>query len=185
LEISANQLVNTIIPSNDRGHNLKANDGRIRPDSITAIKTALDESGVVGITCCHGVNVTFLNIYGDGKRRSHGIRCIEAVMQEVSHFAELKLCYDVASVFESALYCYNQDWKEVVEVRIGRLHIFGHQYWCHVLYNLLHLANYGLMGGEDPEQLWYMMQYFIQVGRVSSSSLQMQKIYSFGRYWPI
>jgi len=185
LATSANYQVNTIIPSNACGHKFQATDGWNRPETITATKKGLDESGVVGITCFHGVNLRFLNIYGGGERQSHGIRLIEAVLHEVPHFAELKLCYDVACGFESTLYRYNPDWMEVVEARIGRFHIYGHEYRCHVLYNLLHSTNYGLMVGEEPEHQWYVMQHLISSGRVSSSSRRMQKIDSFGRYWPI
>jgi len=185
LAISANDQVNTISPSNACGHKFKATDGWNRPETITATKKALDESGVVGITCLHGVNLRFLNIYGGGERQCHRIRLIEAVLHEVPHFAELKLCHDVACVFESALYRYNPDWMEVVEARIGRFHLYAHEYRCHVLYNLLHTAYYGLMVGEEPENLWYMMQHLIRSGRVSSTSRRTQKIDSFGRYWPI
>jgi len=107
----------------------------------------------VGITYFHGINLRFLNIYGGGEPQSHGIRLIEAVLHEVPHFPELKLCYDVACVFESALYRNNPDWMEVVEARIGRFHIYGHEYRCHDLYNLLHLAKYGPMLSEEPEHL--------------------------------
>jgi len=103
LATSANNQVHTIIPSNACGQKFKATDGWNRPETISATKKALDESGIVGITCYHGVNLRFLNIYGGGERQSHGIRLIGAVLHEVPHFAELKLCYDVACVFESAL----------------------------------------------------------------------------------
>jgi len=185
LATSANDQVNTIITSNACGHKFKATDGWNRPETITTTKKALAGSGVVGITCFQGVNLRFLNIYGGGEWQSHGIRLIEAVLHEVPPITELKLCYDVACVFESALYRYNPDWMEVVEAPIGRLHIYGHEYRCHVLYNLLHSAMYGLMVGEEREHLWYMMQHLIQFGRVSSSSRRTQKIESFGRYWPI
>jgi len=185
LATSANKQVNTIIPSNTCGHKFKATGGWNRHETITATKMALDESGIVGITCFHGINLRFLNIYGGGEWQSHSIRLIEAVLHEVLHFAKLKLCYDVACVFESALYHYNPDWMEVVEAQIGKFHIYGHEYRCHVLYNLLHTANYGLMVSKEPEHLWYMMQHRIRSERVSSSSRRMQKIDSFGRYWPI
>ena len=185
LATGANNQVNTIIPSNACRQTFKATDGWNRPETITAMKKALDESGVVGITCFHDINLRFLNIYGGGEWQSHSIRVIEVGLHEVPHFAELKLCYDVACVFESALYRYNPDWMEVVEARIGRFHIYGHEYQCHVLYNLLHTANYGLMVGEDPGHLWHMMQHLIRSERVSSSFRQMQKIDSFGRYWSI
>jgi hypothetical protein len=116
LATSAKDQVNTIIPSNACGAKFKATDRWNRPETITATKRVLDESGVVGITCFHGIKFRFLIIYGGGERQSHGIRLIEAVLHEVPHFAKLKLCYDVACVFESALYHYNLDWMEVVEV---------------------------------------------------------------------
>ena len=114
LAMSANHQDNPIILSNTCGHKFMATDGRNRPETITATKMVLDESGIVGITCFHLVNLRFLNIYGGGERQSHRIRLIEAVLHEVPHFAELKLCYDIACVFESALYRYNLDWMEVV-----------------------------------------------------------------------
>jgi len=73
LAMSANQQVNTIIPSNACGHQFKAIDGWNRPKTITATKKALDNSGIVGITCFHGINLRFLNIYGGGEWQSHGI----------------------------------------------------------------------------------------------------------------
>jgi hypothetical protein len=57
---------------------------------------ALDESGIVGITCSHCANFMFLNINGGGKRQSHSISLMEVVLHEVRHFAELKLCHDIA-----------------------------------------------------------------------------------------
>jgi hypothetical protein len=73
LATSPNDQVNNIIPSNDCGDNIQATDGWNRPETITATKTALDETGVVGITCVQCVNLSFLNIYGGGERKSHGI----------------------------------------------------------------------------------------------------------------
>jgi hypothetical protein len=95
---------------------------------------------------------------------------MEVVLHEVRHFAELKLCHDIAWVFESSLYCYNPDWMEVVEAWIGRCHIYGHEYWCPVLCRLLHTANYSLMVHEEPDHLWYMMQHVIRWGSVCSRS---------------
>jgi len=182
---STNEYVNTIIPSNSCGLKYKATDGWNRPETITTTKKVLDESGVVGITCFCGINLRFLNIYGGGERQSHGVRLIEAVLHKVPHFARLKLWYDVTCVFESALYRNNPDWMEVVEARIRRLHVYGHEYRCHVLNNHLHTANHGLMVGEESEHLWYMMQQLIRLGGVSWSSRQSQMIDLHGRYWPI
>jgi hypothetical protein len=161
LATSANDQVNTIFPSNTCGHKFKSTDGWNRPETITATKKVLDESGIGGITCFQGINLRCLNIYGGGERQSHGIRLIEAVLHEVPHFAELKLCYDVACVLESAVYHYNPDCMEVVEARIGRFHIYGHEYRCYVLYDLLHSGNNSRMVGEEPEHLWYKMQNLI------------------------
>jgi hypothetical protein len=70
LATSANDQVDTIIPSNACGHKFKATNGWNRPETITTTKNVLDESGIVGITCFHGVNWRFLNIYGGGKCRA-------------------------------------------------------------------------------------------------------------------
>jgi len=126
LATRANEQVITIIPSNACGHRFTATKGRNQPETIAATKKALDESGLVGITCCHGVHLRFLKICGGGARLSNGVRLTEAVMHEVPDFAKLQLCYDVACVFESTVYYYNPNWMEGVEARIGRLHIYGH-----------------------------------------------------------
>ena len=181
----AHEHVNTSIPSNVCGLKCMATNGWNSRETITATNKVLHESGVVGITCFYPINLRFLNIYSGGERQSHGIRLIEAVLHEVPHLADLKFCYDVACMFQSAPYCYNPDWIEVFEGQIGRFHIYGQEYRCHVLYNLLHKTNYCLMVGEEPENLGYMMQHLIWSGRVLSSSCQMPKIHSFGRYWPI
>jgi len=125
------------------------------------------------------------NIYSGGERQSHTISLIKAVLHEVPHFAELKLYYDIACVGKSTMYRYNPDWMVVVEASIGRFHTYGHEYRCHVLYNLLYTANYSLMVFEEPQILTYMMQQHIRSGRVSSSSRRTQMIDSFGSYWLI
>ena len=89
LATSANEQVNTILPSITCGHKFKATNRWNRPETITTTKMALDESGIVGITFYDGVNLRFLNMYGGGERQSHGIRRIDAVLHEVPHFAEL------------------------------------------------------------------------------------------------
>jgi len=66
LATSTNDQVNTIIPSNACRHKFTATDGWNRLETITATKKASDQSGVVGITCFHGVNLRFLNIYSGG-----------------------------------------------------------------------------------------------------------------------
>jgi hypothetical protein len=181
LATSANKQVNSIVPRHACRHKFKATDRWNRPETIPATKKLLDESGVVGLTCFHPVNLTFLNIYGGGERQSHGIILIEAVLHEVPHVAALKLCYDIACLFGNTLYRCNPDWMEVVEARIERFDIYGHEYRCHVLYNVLHTANYGLMVGQEPKHQSYMMQHLIRSERVSSSSCRMQNIDSFGR----
>jgi len=185
LAMAGNEQVNTNIPAKACVYKFNASDGWNRPEIISPTMKALDQTGVVGITCFHGVNLRFLHIHGGGEKQSHSIRLIEAVLHEVTHFAKLKLWYDVACVFESALKAYNQGWMEVVEALISWFRIYDHEYRCHVLYNLLHTANYGLMVGEDPVHLWYMIQQLICSGRTASSSPPTQKIVCFGRYCPI
>jgi len=101
---SANQRVNTIIPSNAFRHIFKATDTWNRPEIITTLKKALDTSGVVSIICFQRLNLRLLNIYSGGEQQSHSIRLMNAVLYEVPHFAEPKLSYDIGCVCESAMY---------------------------------------------------------------------------------
>ncbi|KAF8539932.1 hypothetical protein BDD12DRAFT_701645, partial [Trichophaea hybrida] len=95
-----------------------------------------DESGLVAVTCFHGTNLQFLNIYGGGERPSHAIQMIEAILEDVPEIQSINMCYNVACVFESALHRYKPERKETLRVRIGRFHLYGYEHSCHVLYNL-------------------------------------------------
>jgi hypothetical protein len=52
---------------------------------------------------------------------------------------------------------------------------------CHVLYNLLRTHGFGLMVGEEVEQLWFMLRGLIKTGRVSSGPRRSQIIDTSGR----
>ena len=55
------------IPDTACGHRFKATNGWNRAEIQTATKKHLDESGLVAVTCFHGINLRFLNIYGGGE----------------------------------------------------------------------------------------------------------------------
>jgi len=67
-----------------------------------------------------------------------------------------------------------------LQVRIGRFHLYGHEMRCHILYNLLSTPGFGLMVGEEVEQLWYMLRGLIRTGRVSSGPRRSQSIDTTG-----
>src|SRR5205085_9836064 len=94
----------------------------------------------------------------------------------------LNLCYDVACVFESTVHHYRSDLKERLRARIGRFHLYGHEHSCHILFNLLRTPGYGLMVGEEPEHLWFVLLHLIYSGRVSSGPRRTQKIDTCGLY---
>jgi len=52
---------------------------------------------------------------------------------------------------------------------------------CHVLYNLLTTKGFGLMVGEEVEQLWFMLKGLIKTGQVSSGLRRSQYIDTSGR----
>ncbi|KAF8533236.1 hypothetical protein BDD12DRAFT_762210, partial [Trichophaea hybrida] len=117
-----------------------------------------------------------------GERHSHAIRMIEAILDDVPEIQSINMCYDVACVFESAIHRYKPEWKETIRSRIGRFHLYGHEHSCHVLYNLLRTQGYGLMIGEEPEHLWFIILYLIQSAGVSSGPRRTQKIDSCGMH---
>jgi hypothetical protein len=107
----------------------------------------VDETGLMAVTCFHGIGVRYLNLFGGNERYSHAMRLLEAMQQ-------MRVCYDVACEFESTVRDYDDEWLKDVSVRISRFHLYGHQLRCHILYNLLRTEGFGLMVGEEVEQRW-------------------------------
>ena len=95
-----------VIPNAACGHRCKATNGWNRAEIKTATKKNLDESGLIAVTCFHGINLRFLNIYGDGERHSHATGILEAILEYAPEVEFLNLCYDVACVFESTVHRY-------------------------------------------------------------------------------
>jgi len=170
------------IPDTACGHRFKATNGWNRAEVKTATKKNLDESGLVAVTCFHGTNLRFLNIYGGGEWHSHATRILEAILEDAPQIQCLNLCYDVACVFESAIHRYRPELRDRLRARIGRFHLYGHEHSCHILYNLLRTRGYGLMVGEEPEHLWFVLSHLIRSGRVSSGPRRTQKIDTCGLY---
>ena len=92
------------IPDKACGHRFRATNGWNRTEIKSATKKNLDESGLVAVTCFHGTNLRFLNIYGGRERHSHATRILEAIMEDAPQIWCLNLCYDVACVFEQAIH---------------------------------------------------------------------------------
>jgi hypothetical protein len=141
----------------------------------TSSKKHLDEAGLMGMTCFHGIPLRYLNIHGTGERQAHGAALVKHILD---HDAEMKvrLCYDVSCVFVPALERLLPEDANRVNGAIGRFHIYAHRYACHVLWSTLRLKGFGLMVGEEIEQHWSMLAHLISSGRVSSSPRKMQKI---------
>jgi hypothetical protein len=174
------------VPETSCGHRFKATNGWNRTEVQTASKKHLAESGLMAATCFHGTNLRFLNIYGVGERQSHAFALLDAILEEIESdtpkFDKIKLCYDVACVFQSALWRRDEKWEEKLVARIGRFHLYGHELGCHVLFNILRTEGYGLTVGEEPEHLWYQISHLIRSGRVSSGPRRTQKIDSTAIY---
>jgi hypothetical protein len=172
------------IPDTSCGHKFKATNGWNRTETSTATKKHLAESGLMAATCFHGTNLRFLNLHGVGERQSHAFTLLESILREIEadtpNFYKIKLCYDVACVFQSALWRRDEIWKEKLVACIGRFHLYGHELGCHVLFNILRTEGFGLMIGEEPEHLWYQISHLIRSGRVSSGPRRTQKIDSTG-----
>jgi hypothetical protein len=141
----------------------------------TSSKKHLDEAGLMGMTCFHGIPLRYLNIHGTGERQAHGVALIKHLLDHDSTM-QVRLCYDVSCVFVPALERLLPEDAHRVKGAIGRFHIYAHRYSCHVLWSTLRLKGFGLMVGEEIEQHWYMLSHLIPSGRVSSGPRKMQKI---------
>jgi hypothetical protein len=135
------------------GHRFKATNGWNKAESAATSKKAVDETGLMAVTCFHGIDVRYLNLFGGKERYSHAMRLLEAVHADCPEATHMRVCYDVACEFESTVRSYDDEWLKDVSVRIGRFHLYGHQLRCHILYNLLRTEGFGLMVGEEVEQL--------------------------------
>ncbi|KAI5819852.1 hypothetical protein BZA77DRAFT_341555 [Pyronema omphalodes] len=141
----------------------------------TSRKKHLDQSGLMGMTCFHGIPLRYLNIHGTGERQSHGVELVKDILQH-DPAMKVRLCYDISCVFVPALERLLPEDARRVQGAIGRFHIYAHKYACHVLWSTLRLKGFGLMVGEEIEQHWYMLSHLIASGRVTSGPRKMQKI---------
>jgi hypothetical protein len=141
----------------------------------TSSKKHLDEAGLMGMTCFHGIPLRYLNIHGTGERQAHGVALVKHILEHDSAM-KVRLCYDVSCVFVPALERLLPEDSSRVKGAIGRFHIYAHRYACHVLWSTLRLKGFGLMVGEEIEQHWYMLSHLVASGRVTSGPRKMQKI---------
>jgi hypothetical protein len=164
------------------GHKFKATNGWNKAEAAATSKKGVDETGLMAVTCFHGIGVRYLNLYGGNERYSHGIRLLEVMHSDCPEATKMRVCYDVACEFESTVRSFDNDWLKDVSIRIGRFHLYGHQLRCHILYNLLRTQGFGLMVGEEVEQLWSMLRHQIPSGRHSSGPRRTQKLDSCGLF---
>jgi hypothetical protein len=141
----------------------------------TSSKKQLDEAGLMGMTCFHGIPLRYLNIHGTGERQVHGVALLKDIL-DYDPELKVRLCYDVSCVFVPALARLLPDDAHKVKGAIGRFHIYAHRYACHVLWSTLRLKGFGLMVGEEIEQHWSRIAHLIPSGRVSSGPRKMQKL---------
>jgi hypothetical protein len=149
-------------------------------------KKALDESGLMVATCFHGVALRYLNMHGTGERQSHGMRILQAILDEAPSLKRLRLCYDVACVFGAAAKrALPPEQAEKLDPAIGRFHIYAHKLKCHINFGTLRKKGFGLMRGEEPEINWSLIAHLISANRVSSGPRRTQNIDACALYHAI
>lgn len=162
--------------------NFKATKGWKKAELATLGKRNLDESGLMGICCTHGIGLRYLNMHGTGERQTHGVNLLDFILNHDPEL-QIRLCYDVACVFAPALNrLLPAEKASRIRTAIGRFHIYAHRYACHVKYNSLRTKGFALTSGELMEPNWYQMSHMIAQNRVSSSARKMQNIDSFAVY---
>jgi hypothetical protein len=179
---AAHQEVDQPAVDNDTpcGSQFKATKGWNKTEASTATKKHLDETGLVVATCFHGIALRFLNMHGTGERHTHAEAILRSLLSEVDDVKDFKICYDVACVFDPAIKKMLADKDCNIQVRIGRFHLYAHGISCQINYSTLRTEGYGLMVGEEPEQVWYGMNHLVRPGRVSSGPRRSQSIDVFG-----
>lgn len=138
----------------------------------------------MGMCCIHGTFLHALNFYKTGERQTHAVALLKHLFKGAigDKIQEVRLCYDVACKFDKAVKRTGTNAILPVDMakrlcsRINRFHIYGHQYSCHVLYNLLHTVGWGLMNGEEIERLWASLRHLIRAGRVCTGPRKAQRV---------
>jgi hypothetical protein len=119
------------------GSQFKATKGWNKTEASTATKKHLDETGLVVATCFHGIALRFLNMHGTGERHTHAEAILRSLLSEVDDVKDVKICYDVACVFDPAIKKMLADKDCNIQVRIGRFHLYAHGISCQINYSTL------------------------------------------------
>jgi hypothetical protein len=88
------------------GHRFKATNGWNKAESAAASKTAVDETGLMAVTCFHGIGVRYLNLHGRNERDTHAMRLLEAMHADCPAATKMNVCYAVACEFEATIRSY-------------------------------------------------------------------------------
>jgi hypothetical protein len=155
----------------------KATNGWKKTELTTLRNKGVDESGLMVVTCFHGMALRFLNMHGTGERHTHALALLESILEEKPDIQKLRLCYDVACVFGPALqHLLPAEQSAKITAAIGRFHIYAHQFGCHINYSTLRKDGFGLMVGEEPEFIWSWISHLVAANRVSSGPRRTQNI---------
>jgi hypothetical protein len=160
-----------------RAHQFKATNGWNKTESTLVSKKKVDESGLMVLTCFHGMALRFVNMYRTGERQTHALTLLKSLLAEKPDIDKLRLCYDVACVFGPALqHLLPPEESAKITAAIGRFHIYAHQFGCHINYNTLRKEGFGLMIGEEPEFIWAQLAHMVSNNRVSTGARRTQNI---------
>lgn len=164
-----------LVESTSCGNRYKATFDWKKTEKSIASKKMIDESGLMGTTCNHGICLRILSFYQSGERYSHLEALINNIMEECNPH-NVRVCYDVGCVAEATLLDERPDWTNKLRMRIGRFHLYAHKFKCHVLKSPLRTIGYGLMVGEEVEHLWYQLRHLVSSGRISTGPRRIQAI---------
>jgi hypothetical protein len=164
-------------PEGSCANEFKATNGWKKTEVATLRNKGVDESGLMVVTCFHGMALRFLNMHGTGERHTHALALLEDILEEKPDLQKLRLCYDVACVFGPALqHLLPAEQSAKITAAIGRFHIYAHQFECHIRFNTLRKEGFGLMVGEEPEFIWSWISHLVAANRVSSGPRRTQNI---------
>jgi hypothetical protein len=138
---------------------IKAAQGWNATTTQCTAKADLDESGLGGAVCFHGSGLRFLNIPGTGERHTGGVAILEEIFNERSDINPIRLCDDVNCKFETPAPTLLPGTN--LTPCIGHFHLLGHGVSCQANYNTTGTTGFGLIVGEDMEQLWSYIQQLI------------------------
>ncbi|KAL9932081.1 hypothetical protein V8E36_009142 [Tilletia maclaganii] len=150
------------------------------PGSEKASMAAFDISGVVGMTCRHGIPLVLVDVEDTGEAHHYAYALIRGLLASCgSRLQSLGICYDigcklaVSPRMASSLATHFPDVK--IHYAVSIFHVYGHDVDCQTKFSPRRCPGFGWTDGKALERLWSSLRDLISITRPMSRLLKTER----------